>query len=148
MAQLKFRYAQDNTKNKTERQVAKEFGKTGEMMAAAYLEDHGYIIVERNDRLHHWEVDIIALKDGTLHFVEVKSRMSEKFQSAEAAVDKNKARRMIAVADKYVKSHSRTEPVVFDIIAVVSEGDKFVIRHTENAFNAMTLPLARFNLFA
>lgn len=147
MAKVKFHFQRQDERTKDNRQEAKDFGKLGEDIATAYLEKHGYAIVERNDRLHHWEVDIIALKDGVLHFVEVKSRMSESFQSAEAAVDARKARRIMTVADRYIKSHKRTEPAQIDIIAVVKNGDSFTIRHTENVFNAMTLPFMRLNIF-
>lgn len=147
MARLKFRFSQGEGRDTAERQLAREFGVAGEQMAAAYLEERGYTILERNDRLHHWEVDIIALKDGVLHFVEVKSRMSESMRRAEAAVDRGKARRLVAVANKYIQSHGRTEPAQIDVIAVVRQGDTYSIRHTERAVDPLTLSLTRLDLF-
>ena len=147
MAHVKFQFQRHDDRSKENRQEARNFGKMGEDMATTYLEEHGYTIVKRNDRLHHWEVDIIALKDDVLHFVEVKSRMSESFQLAEAAVDARKARRIMVVADKYIKSRKRTESAQIDIVAVVKDGDNFIIRHTENVFNALTLPHMKFNVF-
>ena len=48
------------------RQEAKEFGETGEQMAARYLEEQGCVILERHYRKDHKEVDIIALDHGEL----------------------------------------------------------------------------------
>lgn len=49
-------------------------GAAGEAAAAAYLVESGYTIVERNWRCRFGELDLIAVKDGTLVFVEVRSR--------------------------------------------------------------------------
>jgi Holliday junction resolvase-like predicted endonuclease len=48
-------------------------GKLGEALAAAYLQNMGYTLLDLNWRHHHWELDIIAANANTLHFVEVKS---------------------------------------------------------------------------
>lgn len=56
--------------------TAKELGALGEQVAASYLESHGYAIVARNFTARWAELDIIARKDKTLVFVEVKTRTS------------------------------------------------------------------------
>ncbi len=48
-------------------------GNKGEDIASLYLEEHGFLIKERNFLKKWGEIDIIAVKDGTLHFIEVKS---------------------------------------------------------------------------
>ena len=55
------------------------FGQWGERMAAVYLRDKGYEILARNFRTVRGELDIVAARDGTIVFVEVKSRRSERF---------------------------------------------------------------------
>lgn len=50
-----------------------EIGKIGEDLAATFLMKQGFIIIERNYRVKVGEIDIIAKKDNTLRFVEVKS---------------------------------------------------------------------------
>lgn len=117
------------------RQEAKEFGVTGEQMAARYLEDQGYVILDRNYRRGHKEVDIIALDHGELAVVEVKTRTSEGVFAAEQAVDHRKRQNIIRVANNYVRRYHRTEPLRFDIIAIVGSGATAEIRHTKNAFN-------------
>lgn len=119
------------------RQEAKELGETGEQMAARYLEEQGCVILERHYRKEHKEVDIIALDHGELAVIEVKTRTNEDYFAAEQAVDHRKRQNIIRVANNYVRSHHRTEPLRFDIIAIVGSGATAEIRHTKNAFNVL-----------
>lgn len=135
MAIVKFRFAPQKERSVESRQEAKEFGVTGEQMAARYLEDQGYVILDRNYRRGHKEVDIIALDHGELAVVEVKTRTSEGVFAAEQAVDHRKRQNIIRVANNYVRRYHRTEPLRFDIIAIVGSGATAEIRHTKNAFN-------------
>lgn len=50
-----------------------EIGKIGENITTTFLMKQGFSIVERNYRTKFGEIDIVAKKDGVLHFVEVKS---------------------------------------------------------------------------
>lgn len=117
------------------RQEAKAYGVTGEQMAVRYLEEQGYVILDRNYRRGHQEVDIIALDHGVLAVVEVKTRTSEDFFAAEQAVDHRKRQHIIRVTNNYVRRHRRTEPIRFDILAIVGRGSNAEIRHTKDAFN-------------
>ena len=54
----------------------KILGNKGEQAAVQYLENHGYLIRERNYRARTGEIDIIASKGDTISFVEVKTRGS------------------------------------------------------------------------
>ena len=135
MAIVKFRFAPAKERSVESRQESKEFGVTGEQMAARYLEDQGYVILDRNYRKGHKEVDIIALDHGELAVIEVKTRANEDYFTAEQAVDHRKRQNIIRVANNYVRRHRRTEPLRFDIIAIVGSGATAEIRHTKNAFN-------------
>ena len=57
--------------------VHNQLGKKGEDMAEAYLLQIGYQVLHRNWRHSHYEIDIIAIKNEVLHFVEVKLRSSK-----------------------------------------------------------------------
>lgn len=138
MALLKFHFAPPKERSVESRQEAKEFGMLGEQMATRYLEDQGYVILDRNYRKGHKEVDIIALDHGEIAVVEVKTRSNEEYFSAEQAVDHQKRQNIIRVANNYVRRYHRTEPVRFDIIAIVGNGPDTEIRHTKNAFNVMS----------
>lgn len=135
MAIVKFRFAPAKERSVESRQEAKEFGVTGEQMAARYLEDQGYVILDRNYRRGHKEVDIIALDHGELAVIEVKTRTNEDYFAAEQAVDHRKRQNIIRVANNYMRRYHRTEPLRFDIIAIVGSGATAEIRHTKNAFN-------------
>lgn len=49
-------------------------GRQGEEAAARWLLDHGFTLLHRNWRQGHYELDIVAARKGTLHFIEVKTR--------------------------------------------------------------------------
>lgn len=65
----------------------KEVGAIGEKVAAEYLKRHGFSICERNFVRKTGELDIIAEKDSTLHFVEVKTILANEFPSGEDTGD-------------------------------------------------------------
>ena len=134
MANVKFFYAQKK-RSLESRQEAKEFGATGEQIAARYLVDQGYVILEHNYYNRHKEVDIIALDQGELVFVEVKTRSTDYFMQPEEAVNHQKRQNLIRVANQYIRYHKRTEPARFDIIAIVKNDKETHIKHIKNAFN-------------
>ena len=69
-------------------------GKSGEDLAAMYVELKGYTVVERNWRSRRNEVDIIASEKKLLHFIEVKTRTSLDFALPESKVKCPKLRHM------------------------------------------------------
>ena len=111
-----------------------ELGKLGEDLAVNYLVDNGYQILERNWRSGHKEIDIIALKDGVLVIVEVKTRKSDEFGDPDIAVGKLKQRMLIWAADAYVRYKNLNVDVLFDIISIVISDGEPEIEHIEDAF--------------
>lgn len=69
-----------------------------EEVAARYLEHNGYVILEKNYRCRYGEIDIIAEQKGSLVFVEIKYRQSDRYGSPSAAVDYRKRRHISATA--------------------------------------------------
>ncbi|MDD3531529.1 MAG: YraN family protein [Candidatus Pacebacteria bacterium] len=59
--------------------TSKEVGALGERVAALYLRRHGFTIRDRNVARKTGELDIIAQKEDTLHFVEVKTILTDRF---------------------------------------------------------------------
>lgn len=53
----------------------KNLGKTGEEIVCKYLKEKGFLILDKNAYFWGGEIDIVASKDETIHFVEVKTRM-------------------------------------------------------------------------
>ena len=153
MALLKFPVHHENNRTPEERRESQEFGKLGEQMAARYLIDKGYTILEHNYRRGHLEIDLIALAPtpqssgqppsgsgatGELVIVEVKSRAYDTLLQPEDAVDHKKRLALIRLANEYVKTHNRKENVRFDIISIISNDKGSEIKHLENAYNVMT----------
>ena len=111
-------------------------GIKGEDMACSFLESKGYSILERNWRWRKLELDIIAMKDGELVIVEVKTRRNNCFGEPENAITDYKIRNIINAADVYVKKKRTDMPVRFDIISVTGQKEKeFEINHIEDAFS-------------
>ncbi|MCR5574342.1 MAG: YraN family protein [Bacteroidaceae bacterium] len=114
-----------------------ELGKVGEDAAVKYLEKKGFVILHRNWRFKHLELDIIALKDGEVRVIEVKTRSTDDFKDPIEGVDRKKRKRLMRATDAYIKYFNVDKPVFFDVITLVgSEGD-FRIEHIEYAFSFM-----------
>lgn len=137
MALLKFPVYRENKRTPEERRTAVEFGKTGEQLAARYLVDQGYTILEHNYRKGHLEIDLIALDKEELVIVEVKTRAYDTLLQPEDAVVHRKRLALIRLANEYVKTHNRTENVRLDVVAIVKNDHGADIRHIKNAFNVM-----------
>ena len=71
-----------------------DMGREGESEARAYLVKHGYNVLHTNWHWHHYELDIIAVKEDELIVVEVKTRSEDFLLSPEDAVDTKKIRRI------------------------------------------------------
>ena len=95
-----------------------KLGKAGEQMAEVYLVEKGYRILHRNWRHSHYEIDIIALKNEVLHFVEVKIRSSQKFGFPEDAVTKKKFTFLQNAADEFLFQHPEYRHVQYDVLAI------------------------------
>lgn len=114
-------------------------GEHGEHMAARYLEEQGYQILEMHWRLGHLEADIIALKDNMLVLVEVKTRKSDEYGEPESFIDKKKRQACVKLANAYVKAKQRTEEVRIDVVSIVLSSNGCQINHIPNAINSYNL---------
>lgn len=112
----------------------REIGALAEQLATDYLFSEGYSVRERNWRIgNRFELDIIAEKDFTVAFVEVKYR-KEGMDAALEAVDKNKRNKMVKAADVYMRNLPMPYQYRFDIITVTFEGENYRIEHLPDAF--------------
>jgi putative endonuclease len=114
--------------------LRKLLGKAGEDRAAQFLSRRGYRILERNYRTRNGEIDLIALHEGTVVFVEVKTRTSDAYGAPELAVTPRKQQRMIKAALGYIKYQKLHQvPCRFDVVAI-SDGTEKGIGVIQNAF--------------
>ena len=93
-------------------------GITGEKMGADYLMGIGYVILEKNWRYSRSEVDIIATKNDTLHFIEIKTRRSKKFGLPEENVGRKKMENLIKAAEQYLYLQPQWKRIQFDILSI------------------------------
>lgn len=113
----------------------KDLGKIGENTTAKFLSRCGYKILEKNFRIKGGEVDIIAEKNDTLVFVEVKSRTSTEYGTGEEAVTYTKKKRLIRAAKAYLRYKGADRNCRFDVISILFNGRKIKeINHIEGAF--------------
>ncbi len=94
-------------------------GATGEALGAAYLAQAGFCITEKNWRHGRFEVDIIASKKDTLHFIEIKTRRTEKFGLPEEHVGKKKMQNLINAAEQYLYLQPQWQRIQFDILSIL-----------------------------
>ena len=124
----------------------REFGALGEKLAAGYLKQQGYKILEKNYNNKLGEIDIIAQKGKTIAFVEVKTRSSDPFLRGQYAVDKRKQFHIMRTAAYYLDQKKSPLQPRFDIIEVEIDraaGKLVSVNHIKAAFS-QTEPYARF----
>lgn len=120
----------------TRRPSTREVGNAGEDKACAWLESHGYGILARNWRTRRGEIDIIAEKDGTLVFAEVKTLPSGEVETLAYELDRRKQKRLIETAQLFLAKHRkyRYNAVRFDVL-VVDMPNWSEVYHIEDAFS-------------
>jgi len=109
-------------------------GNKGESLAAEFLGQKGFEIVERNYRYKHAEIDLIAKRDNWIIFVEVKTRTSTWFGQPEDFVDAQKTRNVFEAAEEFIFSTNWHGHIRFDIISITL-GAEVIIEHFEDAIN-------------
>ena len=111
----------------------------GEELASLHLSEKGFLVLERNVRIGHGELDIVA-KDGDMFvFVEVKTRESAFLTDPVHLVPVSKQKQMIRLADRYLKIRDIFAPARFDIVIVVHNRQYTRIEHTQDAFYPMSV---------
>ncbi|WP_130812128.1 YraN family protein [Olsenella sp. Marseille-P4559] len=125
--------------------TTKELGAQGERIAASFLADHGYRILDMNWRCPAGEIDIVATMDDpdeglrrSAILVEVKTRLAlgdEADYVPELAVDPQKKLRYRMLGLYYLVQHTELDSVRFDVVAIniVGEGQA-KLRHLLGAF--------------
>ena len=96
-------------------------GTWGEELAAVYLREKGYVILERDWHSVHRDIDIIAQDGDTIVFVEVKTRRNRDFGDPLQAIDFEKRHHLQLAMNHYIKYRKMDNPCRFDVITVVGE---------------------------
>lgn len=116
------------TVGSTTKQTTKARGDAGEARALAHLMSQGLTLVQRNYRVARGpgarggEVDLILReRDGTLVFVEVRSRAGASHGGAAASVGAVKQRSLVFAAQHFVRALRTLPPCRFDVVAIDGE---------------------------
>lgn len=116
----------------------KLLGRWGETVAAAYLREKGYTIVEMGFTCRFGEIDVIARQGSQVVFVEVKLRAGESAARAADAVGQRKQRRLLSAARHWIALRDADVETRFDVIEIYApQGAATVkprIEHLEGAF--------------
>lgn len=109
-------------------------GRWGEAIAAEYLSQRGYTILEHNARTPYGELDLVASQGGMLVFVEVKTRASRSLGPPEISVTTNKQAHLLSAAKSYLQDRPNLQyDWRIDVIAVLRlPGQLPQIDHFEN----------------
>jgi putative endonuclease len=113
-----------------------ETGRQGEDAAVRYLIQNAYTIIERNYRVRYGEIDIIAQKDETLVFVEVKHLPHGDVDTLSVLLGKQKQQNIIKTAKCYLQNHRQYSNgyIRFDVLALDVPGLE-PVHHIVNAFS-------------
>ena len=113
----------------------KDTGELGENMAAVYLGNNGFNILERNWRFKHLEIDIIASKYDILHIVEVKTRTDIEYGYPEQMIGHLKMQFLKNAAAHYHYEHPEWKWLQFDIIAIMKKPtDEWALDYFEDVY--------------
>lgn len=109
-------------------------GNKGESLAAAFLKEKGFEILEKNYRHKHAEIDLIVQREDWVLFVEVKTRTSNAFGEPEDFVDSRKVNKIFEAAEEWIYSTDWHGHIRFDIVSV-KLGPEPLVEHFEDAIN-------------
>lgn len=97
----------------------RQIGNLGEKIAAEYLTNQGYRLLEQNFRTPYGELDLVLLDKDALVFVEVKTRTSDTFGTPESSVTESKLERIYNAALLWLQEHPEaTDQWRIDVIAI------------------------------
>lgn len=116
--------------------TTREIGNIGEDFVCKLLINKNYTIVKRNYTMRGGEIDIIAVKDGIIAFVEVKSRKTGSLENGFEAITKAKKLHIIKTAQNYFEKNQCDLQPRFDVASVIV--DKDIVKsvdYIENAYD-------------
>jgi len=115
-----------------------QVGMRGQQMAEFFLQRKGYRILAQNYRTTYGEIDLIALHDAYIVFIEVKYRRGLAHGHPSESVTSTKKQRIIKTALHYISEHELSnQDFRFDVVEVLSHGTEAEINHIKNAFDGV-----------
>ena len=118
--------------------LRQSLGRWGENLAADYLIQKGYQIIERNIRNSYREIDLVVRDGALVVFVEVKTRSTDSYGFPEASITPKKCEHLIATALAYIQASLINNPEWrIDVIAIrkLNSSQQHEIIHFKNAIS-------------
>jgi putative endonuclease len=113
----------------------REVGRSGEAAVARWYRSAGYEVLDRNWRVREGEIDLVAQRDGTLVFCEVKTRRSTAYGLPIEAITARKQQRLRVLASRWLDAHDhRPREIRFDVASVMPNGHGWDVAVLEHAF--------------
>ena len=113
-------------------------GREAEGLAARFLQEQGYLIIEANYRIRGGEIDLIAEEGDVLCLVEVRSRRSTTYGHPLETINSRKRKRLLLAANHLLAVKGWTQRQVrFDAVGIVYQ-PKLEIRLVRGAFDGST----------
>lgn len=111
-------------------------GNEGEKIAKEYLEQKGYTILERNFSCNQGEIDIIALDNQEIVFIEVKTRTNMNYGLASEAVNRQKKKHLIKTIKYYIHIRNLEDEFIrIDVIEIYLKNKIAYINHIKQAIS-------------
>ncbi|UCH81906.1 MAG: YraN family protein [Nitrospiraceae bacterium] len=111
-----------------------KLGHRGEDLAVKFLEQTGYVIIQRNFKTAIGEIDIIARDNESLVFIEVKTRESLDFGYPYESVTRAKRKKIANVASLFLKKLRELPQCRFDIVSICHKKGKPEFELIKDAF--------------
>lgn len=93
-------------------------GRLGEDMAAEWLRAGGFELLHRNWKHSYFELDVIAVKEGVLHFIEVKTRTTDTYGFPEEGVTAKKLERLMNAGEAFLEKYPHWKRIQYDILSI------------------------------
>lgn len=119
-----------------ERRSTFERGREAEAEAAAWLEERGWTVLERNVRAGRNEVDLVIERGRVVAFVEVKSRRSDRYGHPLESVDARTRTEIARVARAWIRRNRIPGDRIFrfDVVYLLGTPEARTIGHVEDAW--------------
>jgi putative endonuclease len=108
---------------------SKQIGNKAEDAASAWLIKQGFLVIERNWKVHQQcEIDIIALKNEILFFVEVKYRKNNNYGDGLEYIDDKKLEQMELAAETFLELEPKFEDHDWRLAGLSLAGPKYQVQ--------------------
>jgi putative endonuclease len=98
-----------------------DYGHSAEDRAAAYLTARGWLVLHRNWRWRHKELDVIVRQGNTVAFVEVRARASASYGHPAESISPRKRRDLTLAAQAWAARHGRpADAYRFDVVTILA----------------------------